>query len=98
MGETMARGTDSAIQRLQVGLVGLLVVLLFVSVANMLSNGAGIDTKSGSAEQSQTGQKVGKDAVIDEPLGELGVTPVLPEEADKQAAKNAAPAPAKIQP
>jgi hypothetical protein len=91
----MVRNTDSAIQRLQVGLVGLLVVLLFVSIANMLSSGAEGGGKSATAGASQNEADGGK-AVAEEPLGELGVTPVVAEQPDKQPAK--APPPAAPQP
>lgn len=74
----MVRNTDSAIQRLQVGLVGLLVVLIFVSIANMLSDGADAGAKSTAAETAQNAPDGGK-AVTEEPLGELGVTPVVTE-------------------
>jgi hypothetical protein len=94
----MVRSTDSAIQRLQVGLVGLLVVLLFVSIANMLSDGAGSGSKSTSTDGAQAGQADGKQPVVEEPLGELGVTPVVPEQPAKQPEKTPAAAPAKTQP
>jgi hypothetical protein len=77
----MARSNDSAIQRLQVGLVGLVVVLLFVSVASMILDGADDPAKT-AATQATAGEN-GK-ATIEEPLVELGVTPVVPEQPEKQ--------------
>ena len=77
----MARSNDSAIQRLQVGLVGLVVVLLFVSVASMILDGANDPAKTAAAQQS--GGENGK-ATSEEPLVELGVTPVVPEQPEKQ--------------
>ena len=83
----MARSNDSAIQRLQVGLVGLIVVLLFVSVASMILDGAD-DPEKTTAAQAAGGEN-GK--VADgEPLVELGVTPVVPDQPEKQ--KTAQPA------
>ena len=66
----MARSNESAIKRLQVGLVGLIVVLLFVSVASMILDGAK-DPSDGKS-------------VSEEPLVELGVTPVVQEQPEKQ--------------
>jgi hypothetical protein len=88
----MVRSSDSAIKRLQVGLIGLLAVLLFVSLASMLTgraDGPGkADTTAGSAQAtSPTGTKNDKD----EPVVEMGVTPIVPEQPDKLPAK-AAPA------
>ena len=77
----MARSNDSAIQRLQVGLVGLVVVLLFVSVASMILDGADHSAKTAAAQT--TGGQNGK-ANDEEPLVELGVTPVVPEQHEKQ--------------
>ena len=76
----MARSNDSAIQRLQVGLVGLMVVLLFVSVASMILDGA-VDPAKTAAQAA--GGENGK-ATGEEPLVELGVTPVVPEQPEKQ--------------
>ena len=85
----MARSNDSAIQRLQVGLVGLVVVLLFVSVASMILDGANGPAKTAAA-QGAGGGETGK-ATGEEPLVELGVTPVVPDQSEKQ--KSAQPAP-----
>jgi hypothetical protein len=85
----MARGTDSAIQRLQVGLIGLLVVLLFVSLASMLSDKVSGPAKTAAAAETTPGstQKAGDDPVVD-----MGVTPVVPDQPDKLPAKASAPA------
>lgn len=84
----MARSNESAIQRLQVGLVGLIVVLLFVSVASMILDGAA-DPAQTAAAQKAGGVESGK-ATSEEPLVELGVTPVVPDQPEKQ--KTAQPA------
>jgi hypothetical protein len=89
----MMRNPDSAIQRLQVGLVGLLIVLIFVSLANMLSAGADSGVKSTASGATANGGDGGK-AVTEEPLGELGVTPVVTEQPDKQPSKAPPPLPA----
>lgn len=78
----MARSNESAVQRLQVGLVGLIVVLLFVSVASMILDGAD-DPAQTAAAQKAGGVENGK-AGGEEPLVELGVTPVVPEQPEKQ--------------
>jgi hypothetical protein len=81
----MARKTESAVQRLQVGIVGLLVVLLFVSLASMLSDNADNPSKTATADAVKNGTSVeGKST--DEPLVELGVTPVVPEQPAKEPA------------
>jgi hypothetical protein len=87
----MVRNTDSAIQRLQVGLVGLLVVLIFVSIANMVSDGADSGVKSTAAGTTANAAD-GEKSMNEEPLGELGVTPVVTEQPEKQPAKAAPPA------
>ena len=84
----MARSNDSAIQRLQVGLVGLVVVLLFVSVASMILDGADDPAKTAAAQAA--GGENGK-ATGEEPLVELGVTPVVPEQPAKQTTAQPAP-------
>jgi hypothetical protein len=80
----MARTTESAVQRLQVGLVGLLVVLLFVSLASMLSDNA--DSPAKAAEAVSKGGAAMGAKTPDEPLVELGVTPVVPEQPAKEPA------------
>ena len=62
----MARPAQSAVQRIQVGLLGLLTVLLFVSIANDGLNTAPASTATGQQAEPQP---------KDEPLAELGVTP-----------------------
>ncbi len=81
----MARTNESAIQRLQVGLVGLLVVLICVSIASMILNRAdeqqaSAATAGGAAEAKAPGAASEKQVV------EIGVTPVIPEQSAKQPA------------
>lgn len=88
----MARSNESAIQRLQVGLVGLIVVLLFVSVASMILDGADDPAQTAAAEAAATaGGTIDGKAAEGEPLVELGVTPVVPDQHDKQPAAKPAP-------
>ncbi len=84
----MARTDESAVQRLQVGLVGLLAVLIFVSIASMILNRADGPTQPVSATENG-GAADGKDG--GEPLVELGVTPMVPEQTDKAPQTGAAP-------
>lgn len=65
-------------QRLQVGLVGLIVVLVFVSLANMAldrANNAPATTDAAAIQPSPTTDGANKDAPA-EPMAELGVAPV----------------------
>lgn len=93
----MAEMKQSATQRIQVGIVGLMVVLLFVSLANMAIDRG--DTNQ-AAEVQQGALPTGTvgtsdDKVKDEPLAELGVTPVAPD-AKKTNNKTAPPAPGNV--
>ncbi len=73
----MVEPRQSAMQRIQVGLIGLVVVLLFVSLANMV-----LDRVTGGPSVSEApGLTENKSEVPDEPLAKLGVTPVANEEA-----------------
>jgi hypothetical protein len=86
------RTTDSAMQRLQVGLIGLLVVLVFVSVASMISDGAsGPPAVSTNGGLSAGGKNTAGKAQNDEPPVELGVTPIVTEQ-PKVAKEKSAPA------
>lgn len=69
----MARPAQSAVQRIQVGLLGLLTVLLFVSIANMILDRAdsGLKTQPAATASGLQSEPQPKD----EPLAELGVTP-----------------------
>jgi hypothetical protein len=70
----MAQKRESALQRIQVGVIGLVVVLLFVSLANMLIDSA-IMTDT-SSDRGFT-DALFKEKAPDEPLAELGVAPVV---------------------
>ncbi|MBK6707797.1 MAG: hypothetical protein IPG54_10090 [Sphingomonadales bacterium] len=76
----MARPAQSAVQRIQVGLLGLLAVLLFVSIANMILDRAdsGLKTQPASTVPGPQAEPRPKD----EPLAELGVTPSVGTESD----------------
>jgi hypothetical protein len=72
---------QSAVQRIQVGLIGLVTVLLFVSIANMV-----FDRTSSTADGPQQAKvNAAADAAKpeqrqDEPLAELGVAPAVSEQ------------------
>ena len=70
----MVEPRQSAMQRIQVGLVGLVVVLLFVSLANMVLDRVS-DAPAGTAATPDV-VEADADKMPDEPLAELGVTPV----------------------
>lgn len=73
----MVEPRQSALQRIQVGLIGLVVVLLFVSLANMV-----LDRVTGGPSVNKASEAIDETQVPDEPLAELGVTPVASEEAE----------------
>jgi hypothetical protein len=85
----MAQKRESALQRIQVGVVGLVVVLLFVSLANMVMDRAFVGDSNGGA--GITGVLFEKDTP-DEPLAELGVTPVVESEELSRAKQAVNPA------
>ena len=78
-GQPVVEPRQSALQRIQVGLIGLVVVLLFVSLANMVLDRV-VDAPTVSEVPGQGGLTSDAEAVPDEPLAELGVTPVAKEE------------------
>lgn len=88
----MVEQKQSAIQRIQVGLVGLVVVLLFVTLANMVLDRVSDGPQTGGVPETAT-LTADKDATPDEPLAELGVTPVAKESDAERAAKDAAQTP-----
>ena len=88
----MAEQKQSAIQRIQVGLVGLLVVLLFVTLANMVLDRVSDGPQTGGIPDASP-LIADKDKTPDEPLAELGVTPVAKETDAERAAKDATKAP-----
>jgi hypothetical protein len=80
----MVEPRQSAMQRIQVGVIGLVVVLLFVSLATMVLD----RVKSGpdTASTPESGAIVDSGiAPPDEPLAELGVTPIAKDDAADKA-------------
>jgi hypothetical protein len=75
----MVEGRDTAIQRIQVGVIGLVVVLLFVSLANMiLDRAADTNLAAGATADAAAAETATQDAnAPDEPLAELGAAPVV---------------------
>lgn len=80
----MVEQRQSAMQRIQVGVVGLVVVLLFVSLANMVLDRVTGGTQAGTAPNGQISAADGE-AMPDEPLAELGVTPVAKDDESAKA-------------
>jgi hypothetical protein len=80
----MVEQRQSAMQRIQVGVIGLVVVLLFVSLANMVldrvTGGEAVGTLPNSEAVAVEGE-----ALPDEPLAELGVTPVAKDDEASKA-------------
>jgi hypothetical protein len=78
----MVEQKQSAVQRIQVGVIGLVVVLLFVTLANMVldrvSSGPQVAGTPGAAPTESGGE-----ATPDEPLAELGVTPVAKDDSER---------------
>jgi hypothetical protein len=84
----MSQNRDSALQRIKIGLTGLVVVLLFVSLANMVNERVTDNESAAATAAVQTGAE---DKLPDEPLAELGLAPVSsPKEKAKAKAKAAA--------
>jgi hypothetical protein len=83
----MVHPRQSALQRIQVGLIGLVVVLLFVSLANMVLDQVVDVPSKGPSGGGITGTEIATEAkgTPNAPLAELGVTPV----ADKTGALEA---------
>lgn len=80
----MVEHRQSAMQRIQVGVIGLVVVLLFVTLASMVLDRVSDGTQVGGI--SGTNPTVaGENSTPDEPLAELGVTPVAKDDAPKRA-------------
>jgi hypothetical protein len=70
---------QSAIQRIQVGVVGLVVVLLFVTLATMVLDRVSESAQVPGAMEATPITEL-KKQTPDEPLAELGVTPVAKDE------------------
>lgn len=91
----MVEQRQSAIQRIQVGVVGLVVVLLFVTLANMVLDRVSDGPQAGGTPNAAP-TVAGGDATPDEPLAELGVTPVAKDD-DSSASAQAPRQPARAQ-
>lgn len=85
----MVEQRQSAMQRIQVGVIGLVVVLLFVSLANMVLDRVTAGQSTSALPDSDLAAET-KEALPDEPLAELGVTPVAKEEAEPKAVEEPA--------
>jgi hypothetical protein len=72
----LAKPRESALQRIQVGVFGLVLVLVLLSIANMMFRQPAAEENVTQSEEpdlqaSQNGE------VADEPLAELGVAPTV---------------------
>lgn len=79
----MVEPRQSAMQRIQVGVIGLVVVLLFVSLATMVLD----RVQPGPDTVAADGTKLATDPSVppDEPLAELGVTPIANDDGAEKA-------------
>lgn len=77
----MLQGKDSAIQRIQFGLLGIVAVLLFVSLANVLLERAALGDLSGGGVSAGNDGSAAQPLIADEPLAELGAAPVVENDA-----------------
>lgn len=78
----MLQGKDSAIQRIQFGLLGIVAVLLFVSLANVLLERAALgDLSGGGVSAAGNDGGAAQPLIADEPLAELGAAPVVENDA-----------------
>jgi hypothetical protein len=80
----MVEQRQSAMQRIQVGVIGLVVVLLFVSLANMVLDRVTSGRPDDALPRAES-VTAGSEPLPDEPLAELGVTPVAKDESAEQA-------------
>lgn len=80
----MVEQRQSAMQRIQVGVIGLVVVLLFVSLANMVLDRVTGGETAGTLPNIEAVAVEGE-ALPDEPLAELGVTPVAKDDEASKA-------------
>jgi hypothetical protein len=79
----MSQNRDSALQRIKIGVTGIVVVLLFVSLVNMVNDRVTDNASAAATSAMQTGA----DYILpDAPLAELGLAPVSSAK-DKATAK-----------
>lgn len=81
----------SAMQRIQIGLVGLVIVLLFVSLANLVMDRVAQSDAAPTGQGGMTGTEIASEPEksTNEPLADLGVAPVVE---DKLPVKSVPPA------
>ena len=80
----MVEQRQSAMQRIQVGVIGLVVVLLFVTLASMVLDRVSDGPQAGGMPETSPVAD-NKNQTPDEPLAELGVTPVAKDDAQRNA-------------
>ena len=90
----MVEPRQSAMQRIQVGVIGLVVVLLFVSLANMVLERVAVVSPTSDVP----GVTESNTVIPDEPLAKLGVTPATTEEPKQAEETRASPSDTGVQP
>ncbi|MEE9434820.1 MAG: hypothetical protein V3V15_11340 [Sphingorhabdus sp.] len=73
----MAPPRESALQRIQVGIFGIVLVLIVISIANVMYTRAARQEAPVTQSEEPEQMAAEKDAVPDEPLAELGVAPAV---------------------
>jgi hypothetical protein len=86
----MALPRETALQRIQVGGVGLIGVLLFVSLANLVVDRSSVP-ESGAVNMQVVGQSNAGKQTVEEPLAEIGVAPTV--DSDQITKQNVRPKP-----
>ena len=88
----MALPRETALQRIQVGGVGLIGVLLFVSLANLVvDRSVGEDTDISNRQIA--GQSNGDKQTAEEPLAEIGVAPTVDSDQNSKQSVRSKPMP-----
>ncbi len=88
----MSKARGQAVQRLQVGLLGILAMVLVIGLAATLTQRAQTAEDAAVPEAAPTTEPVEADAQSD-PLADAGVVPELPDEPEEEAVQEPAVAP-----
>ncbi len=86
----MALPRQTSLQRIQVGGVGLIGVLLFVSLANLVVDRS-VEPENDTINMQVAGQSNVDKQAAEEPLAEIGVAPTV--DSDQNAKQNVRPKP-----
>lgn len=88
----IGQSRGQAVQRLQVGLLGILVMVLVIGLAATLTQRAQTAEEGAVPEAAPTTEPVEPEAQSD-PLADAGVVPELPDETEEEAVQEPALAP-----